>query len=94
MRKYGWIIFTLWILLVSAGCFKNLPSESGAPRIGQEEVRAMLGQPDVVILDVRVEEDWKKSDWKIRGAVRQNPEKIKEWSNQYPKEKTYVFSCS
>jgi rhodanese-related sulfurtransferase len=94
MRKNGWIVIALWILLVSAGCLKNLSLEDAAPRISKEEVRAMLGQPDVVILDVRVEEEWRKSDWKISGAVHQNPEKIKEWSNQYPKEKTFVFYCS
>ena len=94
MRKHACIVLTLWVLLVSVGCLKNLSPEDGTPRISKEEVKATLGRPDVVILDVRVEEEWKKSDLKISGAVHQNPEKIKEWSTQYPKEKTYVFYCS
>ena len=93
MRRNGWILLML-VLLASTGCLKNLSSESGGPRISKEEVKAVLGQPDSVILDVRIEDEWKKSEWKIRGAIHQNPEKIQEWSNQYPKEKTYIFYCS
>ena len=81
-------------LLVSAGCLRNLSLEGGVSRISREEVKAILGRPDVVILDVRIEEEWKKSEWKIRGAIHQDPEKIREWSNHYPKEKTYIFYCS
>jgi hypothetical protein len=45
------------------------------PRMTKEELLPMLGQSDVIILDVRIGDEWKKSPWKIKGAVRENPEK-------------------
>jgi rhodanese-related sulfurtransferase len=54
-----------------------------------------LGNPDVIIIDVRVEDEWKEAKWKIQGAVREDSEKdINTWANKYPKDKTLVFYCS
>ena len=62
------------------------------PRMTKEELLPMLGRPDVVILDVRVGDEWKKSPWKIKGAVRENPEKgVQPVTETYPKDKTYVL---
>ena len=62
------------------------------PRMTKEELLPMLGRPDVVILDVRVGDEWKKSPWKIKGAVRENPEKgVQPVAEKYPKDKTYVL---
>lgn len=52
----------------------------------------MLGNPDVIILDVRLSNDWDRSEWKIRGAIREDPEEnLKTWAEKYPKDKTLVF---
>lgn len=93
-KKSNRVILVLWICLLFAGCLKNLSSDTGAPRITREEVKTLLGQSDVVILDVRLEEEWKKSEWKIRGAGHENPEAVKDWHSKYPKEKTIIFYCS
>jgi hypothetical protein len=62
------------------------------PRMTKEELLPMLGRPDVVILDVRVGDEWKKSPWKIKGAVREDPEKgVQPVAEKYPKDKTYVL---
>jgi len=62
------------------------------PRMTKEQLLPMLDRPDVVILDVRVGDEWKKSPWKIKGAVRENPEKgVQSVAENYPKDKTYVL---
>ena len=62
------------------------------PRMTKEELLPMLGNPDVVILDVRTGDEWKKSPWKIKGAVREDPEKgVQPVVEKYPKDKTYVL---
>jgi len=62
------------------------------PRMTKEELLPMLSNPDVVIMDVRIGEEWKKSPWKIKGAVRESPEKgTQPIAEKYPKEKTYVL---
>jgi len=62
-----------------------------AARITKEELKARLGAQDVVVVDARIAHDWKESDSKIKGAVRENPNKVDQWIDKYPKEKTLVF---
>jgi hypothetical protein len=74
------------------GCAQNLVGESKVPRVTKEELRSMLDRPDVIIVDVRLWDAWRKSEWKIKGAVRENPEgNIQSWMEKYPKNKTIVF---
>ena len=61
------------------------------PRISKEELQAMLGNPDLVIIDDRTGADWTASEFKIKGAVREDPGKIDAWMDKYPKDKTLVF---
>ena len=63
------------------------------PRITTEEIREMIGNPDVVIIDTRSDADWKGSDSKIKGAVRENPQKV-DWIDKYSQDKTLVFYCA
>ncbi len=65
------------------------------PRVTKEQLLSIMGKPEVVILDVRESESWKKSKQKIQGAVREDPLKeVQGWSDKYPKDKTLVFYCS
>ncbi len=61
------------------------------PRITKEEVKGMLGNADLIIIDVRTEEGWSGSELRIKGAVREDPENVNSWMNKYPKDKTLVF---
>ena len=65
-----------------------------APTMSGETLRAKLGSPDLVILDVRVGSGWSRSDRKIKGAVRENPAQVADWLGKYDKEKTYILYCS
>ena len=64
------------------------------PRITKEELKEKLGNPDVVIVDVRIGKDWKASEFKIKGAVRADPKKITSWAEKQEKEKTLVLYCA
>jgi hypothetical protein len=63
-------------------------------RMAQEELKGRLGDPAVVIVDVRTEGSWKASESKIKGAVREDPARVENWIKKYPKDKTLVFYCS
>ena len=62
------------------------------PRMTKEELKPLLGNPEVVVLDVRFE--WRDSPTKIAGAAYENPEKVADWSFKYPKETRIVLYCS
>ena len=82
------------LIFVLVGCLPRWTTGLKAPKVTKEELKSMLGNTDVVVIDVRLAEEWKKSQSKIIGAVREDPEKeIKTWVDKYPKEKTLVFYC-
>jgi hypothetical protein len=64
------------------------------PRMTKEELKPNLSDPGVVIVDVRVGKDWKGSEFKIKGAVRENPKDFSAWAGKYPKDKTIVLYCA
>ena len=64
------------------------------PKMTKEELRAMLDNPDVIVLDVRVGRDWKASEYKIEGAVRVDHSEVKSWASRYGKDKTLVIYCA
>jgi hypothetical protein len=65
-----------------------------APRMTKDELKGMLGNPDLVIIDVRTQQNWADSDLKIKGAAREDPESLDSWANKYPKDKTLVLYCA
>ena len=62
------------------------------PRMTKEELKPLLGRPEVVVLDVRFEGG--TAPTKIAGAVVENPDKVADWSSKYPKESRIVLYCS
>lgn len=62
-----------------------------APLMTKEQLKPLLGSPDLTVIDVRVEEQWKFSNRKIPGAVHENPELVSTWVDKYPKGHTIVF---
>ncbi len=66
------------------------------PRISKEKLKSMLGNPEVVVIDVRTFFDRKMSVKQIKGSVRENPDptKVKSWAKKYSKGKTIVLYCA
>jgi len=94
-KRRIWVIASITVGLALVGCFQNMASDDGVPKMTKEELKSLLGNPDLVVVDVRVSSEWKKSEHKIKGAVREDPEKaIDSWADKYPKDKTLVFYCS
>jgi hypothetical protein len=86
------VILGLFVVGVSAEPITAAATD--VPRITKEELKSMLGNPDVIVLDVRSDSDWKASDQKILGAVRENPNVSESWAGKYPKTKTLVLYCA
>jgi hypothetical protein len=53
-----------------------------------------LGNPGIVIVDVRSGGDWKGSDRKIAGAVREEPNDVGAWEYRYAKDTHLVLYCA
>ena len=91
--KQRLLLATLMILFMVGGC-TTLAKSTDAPRMTKDELKAMLGDPNFIVVDVRLGADWTGSDLKIKGAAREDPEAIESWATKYPKDKTLVFYCA
>ena len=64
------------------------------PRMTGDQLKEILGKPDVVIIDVRLGLDVKAGQPKIKGAVRKKPKNADEWAAGLDRDKTYVLYCA
>lgn len=90
-KRFFWATISIFLTI---GVMTALATSADAPRMTKEELKALLGQPDLIIIDVRTGSDWTASDLKIKGAVREDPENIESWANKYAKDKTLVLYCA
>jgi hypothetical protein len=87
-------VLTVLLAFASMALFAKAAVADEVPRMSKEELRAMLGNPAVVIIDVRSGKDWEASQTKIKGAVREEPRQAKSWADKYDRNKTYVLYCA
>jgi rhodanese-related sulfurtransferase len=64
------------------------------PRISTEQLKDILDNPDLILLDVRTEKDWGESDRKIVRAVRVDPDDVSSWAGDYSKEQKIILYCA
>ena len=84
------IVFLVSISVMMMAC-ATLTMSKGVPRMTKDEINALLDGPDLTIIDVRHDQDWKGSDVKIKGAVREDPDDVQSWANKYAKNKLIVL---
>ncbi|MGA1795892.1 MAG: rhodanese-related (seleno)protein [bacterium] len=82
------------LLLMLAVSVCSAMAADAASGITKEDLRVLIEFTDPTILDVRTETDWKKSDFMIKGALREGPEKVTSWLQKYPKEDTIILYCA
>lgn len=92
MRRTISTVITLSVAVTLLAAFSFNALAGGAPRITKEELKTMLGDAKLVIVDVRRSKDWNASEYKIKDAVRVDPDprKVESWASSYDKDKTIV----
>lgn len=81
------VVLTMIILVI----FTTATFASEVTTISKEELKPILGNSDIIILDVDREGNWEDRNRKILGAVRENPKEIESWMTKYPKNKTLIL---
>lgn len=93
MKRFKQIAI-FFIMLIAAGALSPVGSDASAqvPRMTKEELKDLLGKPDVIVIDVRQPGQWDVGKLKIAGAHREDPRKKAEsWAMKYPKDRTIVL---
>lgn len=88
------LLVALMFIFLTVGLFTTFALCANVPMITKEELKAMLGNPDLVIFDVRLSSEYFSSDLKIKGAARPLGECIAAAAFEYPKGKTFVSYCA
>ncbi len=95
LKKYRISILTFLALVGVAGLTATPIIAAGDVGVmNKDELKAFLGNDDVVILDVRTGRDWSSSEFKIQGAQRVKAKKIDKWSANLSKDKKLVLYCA
>jgi rhodanese-related sulfurtransferase len=84
----------LWAMRLAVGLILVLTwscAGKDLPFVDKETLKSWLSDPQVLILDVRAPKDWNVSDKKIKGAVRQDPNEVKTWAANLPKDRKIVL---
>ena len=90
MFKYViWVIVSMSLVLVSVPG----PARAAeiAPIITKESLKEMLTDDDLILLDLRARPDWMSSEFRIKNAMRVDPDDLASWSDLFPKNKVLVL---
>ena len=96
MKRRDWLvsdcgIFNIVLSLFLLGLACGVPN---VPRMSKEELRAKLGDPSLVIVDVRAGAHWNAEERKIEGSVRVDPSLADSLMDKYSSDTTFVFYCA
>ncbi len=93
-RNKWWVMILAAFFFTACGHgFRPVEELVDIPRITKEDLKPRLGDPSVRIIDVRYAPNWRKSDRRIAGAVREDPMEINSWTPRYPRNLTLVLYC-
>jgi len=90
------LIAVLLLIFLAIGLFATSAFSADVPMMTKDELKAMLGKPDLVLVDVRLGRDFIFSDLKIKGAERP-PDMSHPTPNTFKvigPDKTIVFYCA
>lgn len=86
---------TILVVLLTVGLLAiSVVPAADVGLMTKEKLKSNLSNDNIVILDVRTGRDWSSSEFKVKGAVRAEPGKIKTWSSTLDKGKTFVLYCA
>jgi len=83
--------FLAFLIIIPTASFAA--GTNGFTLITADQLKNEIMNPNVVVLDVRVEPEWNSSESKIKGAVRESPKEVDDWMSKYAKDKTIVLYC-
>ena len=92
--KFKWLLGLMLASLLLGPLGSALAAPPEAQVIDLETLKGMLGDPQVMVIDVRIPSSYAESDKKIKGAVREDPGKVSTWGKTLPRDKKIVLYCS
>jgi len=79
------------LIFVFAASSSLSVSASGISIISINQLKLILGNPEIAVIDVRGSKDWQSSNVKIKGAIRGSPKNFESWANDFSKDKVLIL---
>jgi rhodanese-related sulfurtransferase len=80
--------------LFLVGLVSGAAAAQTVPRMPKDQLKKLLGNPKVKVIDVRTGSDWEASGIKIKGALRETPYRADQWAKKYDRNQTLVLYCA
>ena len=80
-----------YLFLVAVHVVAQTQAQDDSCFTTRDELKPILGSPDMTLIDMRFGRDWTDATLKIKGAVREDPMKPGLWIDKYPKDRLLVF---
>jgi hypothetical protein len=80
------IFFRVNLLLLAAAAGPmsiQATSTADIPRITKDGLKARMGEANLIVIDVRLAQDWEKSKEKIAGSAHHDPDAVESWRGTY-----------
>jgi len=81
----------IFLMIFSSMDFSAPDNDKNVPDISVHQVKQLLNNSDVIIIDVRKYRNWWRSSKKILSAVREDPSRVDQWAQKYPKDTSLIF---
>lgn len=94
MQKHKFFILSRLLLALTFVSLWTGFACADIKKITKEELKPLLGNSDLVIVDTRTGKDWQATEKKIQGAVREDPREVETWASKYDKNKQVVLYCA
>ncbi len=82
----------LILLFIFSSVLSHGPANAGnISNISIHQLKLILDNPQLVVIDARTTKAWRDSPVKIKGAVRGAPKQFGSWSRDFPRDKALVL---
>jgi hypothetical protein len=82
------------LIYVFVALFSLTASGSEISLISINQLKLILDNPEIAVIDVRSSKDWQTSDIKIKGAVRGAPKNFESWAYDFSNDKVLILYCA
>ena len=89
--RRGTVAGIIFLLIISSTGFLTADNDKNVPAISVHQAKQLLNNSDVIIIDVRRYRNYWRSSKKILTAVREDPSRVDQWAQKYPKDKSLIF---
>lgn len=95
MKQKSLLSSLILVFLLLSCSLQTIPAaDSRINWIAREELLSILDERGLIIFDARYSRDWRRSDRKIKGAIRLDASEVEQMEGFYPPGQKIILYCA